>query len=167
MPGADIVYYETSKPTDITDAHALAYSAPVIDDCNDWTFVSGGVEAGKLFFEATRPLSTGDGQDWELLDDSATRNGHQIIAAWGDTEAIGYHGPTKRKADAVHFFKEPSDPLDAVKAIEGIQFADILHDDFDIPDDVITTYEYWCIDMAEKMGLSGDTAVHILVRIRN
>ena len=58
MKGADIVYYESSTPTVITDAYALDFVAPTRDENQDWTLLAVSSEAGWLTIEMTRALDT-------------------------------------------------------------------------------------------------------------
>ncbi len=58
MKGADIVYYQSSIPTGVTDAYALDFVAPTRDENQDWTLLSASSEAGWLTVEMTRALDT-------------------------------------------------------------------------------------------------------------
>lgn len=61
MKGADIFYFETETGV-VVDTYATAYAQPMVDDCQDWVFRSGGVQDGKLYLEVSREFDTGDTQ---------------------------------------------------------------------------------------------------------
>ena len=70
MPGADIVYYETSTKT-LTDAYALGFVAPVSDSCQSWALVAAETVGGKMRVEMSRPLTNEDPSDRNFVDDNA------------------------------------------------------------------------------------------------
>jgi hypothetical protein len=58
MKGADIVYYQSSAPSVITDAYALDFVTPTKDDNQDWILLTASSDGGWLTVEATRDLDT-------------------------------------------------------------------------------------------------------------
>jgi DOMON domain/Copper type II ascorbate-dependent monooxygenase, N-terminal domain len=105
MKGADIVIYESSKPDQLTDAHVLDERVPLVDDCQDWSLVHVQNENGFLIFEGKRLLNTTDGQDHVIINDSETMVAAQrIIAAWGDSDVMQYHGKTNRGRGSIRWY---------------------------------------------------------------
>jgi len=157
MKGADIVYFEAGSGN-LVDAHALEYSMPLADVCQDWVLLSGSKEGGKIIVEATRPLRTDDNEDWELADDSEFQQGHAFIAAWGDSETISYHGAKRTSGRIQLFGSAPVDRLALIRAADsGIVESDILHTDNPIPARP-TTYHEWCVDLQEAVGFDDAAA---------
>ena len=92
MMGADIVYYEVSS-NQVTDAFALDFVAPTPDFKQDWTLTSASNLNRVLTVEAFRLLYTMDPQDTKITNDSwPAIDGTRVIAAWGDSAYIEYHG---------------------------------------------------------------------------
>jgi hypothetical protein len=58
MKGADIVYYQSSSPSVLTDAYALDFVTPTRDDNQDWTLLNASNNGGWLTVEITRALDT-------------------------------------------------------------------------------------------------------------
>lgn len=58
MKGADIVYYQSSSPSVLTDAYALDFVTPTRDDNQDWTLLNASNNGGWLIVEITRALDT-------------------------------------------------------------------------------------------------------------
>jgi hypothetical protein len=58
MKGADIVYYQTSVPSVLTDAYALDFVTPSRDDNQDWTLLTASNNGGWLTVEIARALDT-------------------------------------------------------------------------------------------------------------
>ncbi|CBJ30301.1 conserved unknown protein [Ectocarpus siliculosus] len=157
MEGADIVYYEIATGN-VTDAHSLVAGAPVVDECTqDWTLLSADASSGGLVFEAERALDTGDAQDRVFEDDSldgalATR----LLAAWGDSESLGYHDVNFAKGEVVMFggseSADAAEPLVEVKASEDFSYFDVAPKNFTIPTER-TWYEETCIKASELPNL--------------
>jgi len=104
MQGADMVLFAANKPDELVDSYVLEERLPLTDCQSSWNLVSSQTNDGFLIFEATRLLDTGDAQDRAIIDDSnqavpATR----IIAAWGDSPQVSYHG-NNRVRGAVRWF---------------------------------------------------------------
>jgi len=103
MKGSDIVYFESGS-NKLVDAWADGHSAPKKDSCQDWILLAGGNKAGQTWFEAERPLDTGDAQDRIIRDDSGGAQPTRIIAAWGESMNIQFHGGSQRAFTTVRFF---------------------------------------------------------------
>ena len=58
MKGADIVYYQSSTPSVLTDAYALDFVTPTRDDNQDWTLLTASNNGGWLTVEIARALDT-------------------------------------------------------------------------------------------------------------
>ena len=58
MKGSDIVYYQSSAPSEITDAYALDFVTPTRDNNQDWTLLAASSDGGWLTVEVTRNLDT-------------------------------------------------------------------------------------------------------------
>lgn len=113
MKGADVVLFRTNDPNKIVDSYILDGREIFTDDCPNWKLVNSIVEnvvddeTGWIILEVERFLDTQDPQDREIVDDSfvmaaATR----LIAAWGDEEEVGYHGPNRANR-AIKLFQPP------------------------------------------------------------
>jgi hypothetical protein len=106
MLGSDMAFFVASRPTELVDAHVIETYLPEPDDCQqDWILVSSSLSYGEfLIFEATRKLDTGDPQDKAIIPDADPAiPQHRIIAAWGDSEEIAYHG-TNVARGSVRFY---------------------------------------------------------------
>ncbi|CAM9701321.1 unnamed protein product, partial [Choristocarpus tenellus] len=166
MAGSDIIYYETESGS-LTDSFATGNDSPTKDESTaDWTLMSSEEGADWLVFEAERLLITNDTQDWPLVNDTVEgASPTRVIAAWGDTSAISYHGLTNRVTGSVVFYGErspASDPLVDVKGESGVSYFDVAPVDFVIPNDT-TTYEETCLTQANLAALGvPSTAFHIV-----
>ena len=58
MKGADIVYYQSSAPSVVTDAYSLDFITPTRDEIQDWTLLTASNDGGWLTVEVTRALDT-------------------------------------------------------------------------------------------------------------
>lgn len=96
MLGADVVYWQSSQPDTLTDAHILEDRAtPLTDSCGqDWTLEQAETtQSGFIMWEGHRLINTQDAQDHDIVvDPSPGIPGHRVVAAWGDDSSIGYHG---------------------------------------------------------------------------
>ena len=104
MKGADIVYYEKAAIS-LTDAYVKETSAkPTKDTCQDWKLVAAETTGGKLIVEVSRKLVSDDiKQDRSITNDAAPLLPTPVIAAWGNDDAISFHGGNK-VGSAVRFF---------------------------------------------------------------
>jgi dopamine beta-monooxygenase len=170
MPGADMLIFEGSLKK-LYDAYSVAYERPKVDNQQDWTMLNSVTEEGLLLFEAERDLDTGDNMDRTFADDtSQLTSGTKLIAAWGETEEMHYHGPDDRLQAAVRFFADPtasSDKafFDSVMEAESEGSVTLHLDDFTVPDRGATRYEWKCVtvaDLVKEQGLPGDKPVHMI-----
>jgi Copper type II ascorbate-dependent monooxygenase, C-terminal domain/DOMON domain/Copper type II ascorbate-dependent monooxygenase, N-terminal domain len=107
MLGADMALFEAAKPDEIVDAFTDDTRFPQTDDCpSDWKLVSSEVdeEGGFIMIEFKRKLDTKDSQDRVIFHDESTLVApHRIIAAWGDSSEVAYHGLNVARG-AVRFY---------------------------------------------------------------
>eukprot|EP00545_Synedropsis_sp_CCMP1620_P011459 CAMPEP_0119009488 /NCGR_PEP_ID=MMETSP1176-20130426/4395_1 /TAXON_ID=265551 /ORGANISM="Synedropsis recta cf, Strain CCMP1620" /LENGTH=636 /DNA_ID=CAMNT_0006962011 /DNA_START=21 /DNA_END=1931 /DNA_ORIENTATION=- len=104
MKGSDMFIFQASGG-DLIDAYATALERPRVDQQQDWSLVRSIVADGLLIVEVTRLLDTGDSMDWPLTKDSQPfMPGTKIVAAWGDTEQMTYHGANQRLAAELRLF---------------------------------------------------------------
>ena len=152
MMGADIVYYEVSS-NQVTDAFALDFVAPIPDFKQDWTLTSASNLNRVLTVEAFRLLDTMDPQDTKITNDSwPAIDGTKVIAAWGDSAYIEYHGAANRVTGEVRFFSPPpADPLAAIKADPTVKSFEVVQLNFSIPASP-TTYAYRCAPLGSAWG---------------
>jgi len=119
------------------------------DDCQDWTLKETTTTDGWMIVEFSRLIDTKDNQDHSIKNDvdlwtPATR----IIAAWGDSDDISYHGQKKARG-SVRLFATHSNELSEMEAqIETLEdqsdeYFDFTEDNFTIPA-VDTHYEDVC-----------------------
>ena len=114
MQGADIVYYQSSAPTTVTDAYALEFAMPVSDISQDWTLLATSTDGGLLTVEVSRLIDTQDPQDLKLVDDSwPAIDGTRVIAAWGSSPYIMYHGTADRVTGQVRPPRQAAVPGDS------------------------------------------------------
>lgn len=169
MAGSDIVFFEASG-SQLVDAYGTGTARPKVDDQQDWTLLDSIVEDGLILFEAERKLDTGDTMDWPISDDSDLMfPGTKLIAAWGDTEEMHYHGPDNRLQATVRFFGDP-------KVDEEVTFKKQLRQDsegsivmkvkdFAVPAKKTTTYLQRCFtatQFVKEQRLSEDKPLHII-----
>ena len=103
MTGADIVTFEKATGK-LKDQHVLDVRFPIEDDCNNWVLLNSWSDGGFLIFEATRLLDTGDTQDRAIVNDGSLEvANHRVIAAWGDTPSVSYHGPNRARG-SIRFY---------------------------------------------------------------
>jgi Copper type II ascorbate-dependent monooxygenase, N-terminal domain/DOMON domain/Copper type II ascorbate-dependent monooxygenase, C-terminal domain len=107
MIGTDMVMFEASRPGELVDAYTSDERYPQVDDCaGNWEMVASNVDTGGEFimFETKRLLNTNDPQDKPIVNDSSSlMSPHRVIAAWGDTEEVGYHG-LNRARGSIRFY---------------------------------------------------------------
>jgi hypothetical protein len=169
MTGTDMVIFTAARPDELVDAYTGDERLPQTDDCeSDWTLVSSNVdlEGGFIMFETKRLLNTNDPQDKPIVDDSSTiASAHRVIAAWGDSDEVSYHGLNRaRGAVRFHGIGDEETTFNAAMAVaEGS--VDLLAGNFTIPAED-TTYQDFCfsrqdlidgglIDSEEKLNIIG------------
>ena len=121
------------------------------DDCQDWTLKDTTTTDGWMIVEFSRLIDTQDNQDLSIKNDvdlwtPATR----IIAAWGDSDDLSYHGQKKARG-SVRLFATHSNELSEMEAqLETLLnpqvsdgYFDFTEDNFTIPA-VDTHYEDVC-----------------------
>jgi hypothetical protein len=107
MQGADLVLFTAAEPDKLSDSYVLEERVPVKDDCQNWTLLNSKSEGGFLIFEATRLLNTGDPQDRIIMNDADFMiTPSRIIAAWGDTPTVSYHGKNRARGSVRWFGDE-------------------------------------------------------------
>ena len=163
MKGADILYYQSSAPTTVTDAYALDFVTPTPDISQDWTLLAASSDSGWLTVEASRALDTQDPQDLKIVDDSwPAIDGTRVIAAWGSSPSISYHGAANRVTGQVRFFTPgPTDPLSLVKADPTARNFSIIQQKFAIPVQP-TTYDHQCIKVSQLAPDAGGAKRHLV-----
>lgn len=121
MLGADMALFEAAKPNEIVDAYTNDMRFPQPDDCSsDWELLSSSVdeEGGFIMIELKRLLDTDDTQDKKIFNDASTLvSPHRVIAAWGDSPEVGYHG-LNRARGAIRFFGSGDDRASFDKAMD-------------------------------------------------
>lgn len=188
MKGADMMMF-TAKDKALVDAYSVEYERPTEDTCSDnnWQYVDSKIdtEGNFMIVEAYRNLTNDDPQDMNMFDDSdMSVPSHRLIAAWGNSDMVGYHGSNAVKQN-VRFFANhsssnsngpvtPSETMTTSDADSStkIAFTDIEPDmiiDFRAPNYTIpvgeTTYADFCytasnltahgVPMTEKSHLIG------------
>jgi hypothetical protein len=100
MLGTDMFVVEARNLSAIWDMHVLDERQPAIDECQNWELVSADVtDDGFFLVRVSRALDTGDPQDRKIQCDGDTSYYvSYAIAAWGDSEAYGYHGPSRARS---------------------------------------------------------------------
>ena len=128
MYGADIMMATVDDSTgagSVNDYHAFSQVAPIMDEQQDWTLVSGSQADGWTTVTATRALVTGDLQDWAL---SATSS-WTLLAAMGPSDSTtAMHAASSRTSYRVNLFR-PQDGLISlidtqVRTVPGVQSLD-------------------------------------------
>lgn len=148
MIGADMALFESST-LQLTDAHVVEErSFPIVDDCQDW-LLNDAIDANDwIIVEFSRKLDTGDDQDHAIKnDDNLWLAPTRLIAAWGHTGSISYHGQKKARK-AVRLFAssnedEASVLIDTLEAGSGGLSFELRENDYEIPADD-TTYHTVC-----------------------
>ena len=169
MRGADIVMY-SAESNDLVDSYVLDDLVnPLPDDCQSWTVVNSVSQDGFIIFEAYRLLDTGDTQDRIIIDDSNVLVAPtRVIAAWGDSLAPSYHGPTNRAKGSIRFmgtttFSDESEAFQKSIAAEADGNFTLLANGYMIPA-IETKYAYFCFsgDNLTAMGVPIDEDLHII-----
>lgn len=149
MEGADMVIYETSKPSQLTDAYNLKDKFPLEDDCNDWVFVDATETSdGFLVWQGRRKLDTDDTQDRAIRDDTNLETPpHRIIAAWGDGPSRSFHG-LHRARGSIRFFASNDDKTLFQQRMDLVAtgFFELTMNDHLIASDRKNSYVISCID---------------------
>lgn len=169
MPGSDVVLF-TMSDANLVDAHVGRDNGmPLTDLCQNWELLRSVSDGEFIIFEAERPLNTGDSQDRPILDDSSPSvPPHRIIAAWGDEDAVSYHGKNNRVRGAIRFHGESNGQLDrdifmSSMTVDSEGFFDVTAEDYPLPKDR-TKYIEPCFSHRhlKRLGLPKDNAIHVI-----
>ena len=169
MRGSDIVLFEAATNS-ITDAYAVEYTAPQAEnDSQDWTLLHSQVEDGFIIFEAERLLDTGDPMDRAIgFDGEFVIPPHRVIAAWGDTPTVSYHG-NNRVRSALRFYPahgksgREEDIFAGEMANEAEGYIDLIMPSHPISQDE-TEYVDLCFSHKDliDLGMPVDVPLHII-----
>ncbi|KAL3942336.1 MAG: hypothetical protein SGARI_000303 [Bacillariaceae sp.] len=160
MLGSDIALFETQDPTTVRDTYVLeSFAPPLTDDCQSWTLLDVQQENGWLIVEMSRPLDTKDQQDHVVVDDSSIEFAPtRLIAAWGETPSVSYHGFNVGKMSTKLFPKEteeqqteveveievvPAATFEKIMEEQADGYFEITSSNYTIPA-TETTYHYVC-----------------------
>jgi hypothetical protein len=91
----DVVGVHSAGTLSNFDAKLIGYAAPVADVLQNWTITSNQVVSGVRTIVATRPLDTGDANDYTFSAEEGTLS---LIWARGSSNSFsyGYHGSSNR-----------------------------------------------------------------------
>ena len=94
-PETDVVGVHSAGTLSNFDAKLIGYAAPVADALQNWTITSNQVVSGVRTIVATRPLDTGDANDYTFSAEEGTLS---LIWARGSSNSFsyGYHGSSNR-----------------------------------------------------------------------
>jgi hypothetical protein len=111
-------------------------------------------------FETKRPLNTNDPQDKPIVNDASMLiPGHRVIAAWGDSEEIGYHG-LQRARGTIRFYGNGDEDATFKAAMDNAAkgYIEIKSENFVIPN-VDTAYIDFCFSREDliNQGLPNTT----------
>jgi Copper type II ascorbate-dependent monooxygenase, N-terminal domain/DOMON domain/Copper type II ascorbate-dependent monooxygenase, C-terminal domain len=172
MKGADMLIFETENKV-LYDSYVLEdiSRGPIRDDCQNWILkdstVSSDSTSDIIIFEAQRDLDTQDSFDRALIDDSdllvtATR----VIAAWGESSTVSYHGQNVARTSVRFFANTTSDNLDDFEKLMASQSEGsfvLRATNFSIPE-TETFYAHFCFTYNDlvAMGVPKDADLHIV-----
>ncbi len=94
-PETDVVGVHSAGTLSNFDAKLIGYAAPLADALQNWTITSDQVVSGVRTIVATRPLDTGDANDYTFLAEEGSLS---LIWARGSSNSFtyGYHGGSNR-----------------------------------------------------------------------
>ena len=181
MKGADMFLY-TVHDAALVDAYSTNYSKPLEDMCQDWKLEGSYFNEldGFLLVEVSRTLKTQDQQDIDIYDDSGvSMPGHRLIAAWGDSTNVSYHGenvgmkvvilfssttpemsPSKTR---LHENESDGTKKRQPKSIVNEFYIELRASNFTIPTNT-TTYAQICFEADEllELGLNLTSEIHMI-----
>ena len=98
----DVVAVNSAGTLSSFDAKLIGYAAPVADPLQNWTITSNQVVSGVRTIVATRPLDTGDANDYTFSAEEGTLS---LIWARGSSNSFtyGYHGDSNRGVENATF----------------------------------------------------------------
>ena len=161
MFGADVVSFTTANPTKLVDGYILDDRQVRIDESQDWTLINAVVQDGWIIVEAKRPIDTQDTQDNIIKNDKELWGApSRVIAAWGDSESLSYHGDN-RASSSVRIFADASSSNSESEALLDLfaensdGYFDVVQENYEIPADE-TKYYYLCKTYDELKEQFGD-----------
>ncbi|CAJ1960438.1 unnamed protein product [Cylindrotheca closterium] len=162
MLGSDVVYYETANPDELVDSYIMeARAAPLKDDCQSWNLIAKTItDDGWMILEVNRKLDTGDTQDHTIkIDAGGFVAPTRLIAAWGDTPTVSFHG-TNAARNSVRLFADGSvsvkDALLTQLNSTTVGIFDVRESNYEIPGQD-TTYHEVCrtaADILQEIGVT-------------
>jgi hypothetical protein len=101
-PETDVVGVHSAGALTNFDAKLIGYAAPLADALQNWTITSDQVVSGVRTIVATRPLDTGDANDYTFLAEEGSLS---LIWARGSSNSFtyGYHGGSNRGVENATF----------------------------------------------------------------
>ncbi|KAL9180016.1 hypothetical protein ACHAXT_007986 [Thalassiosira profunda] len=155
MTGSDVALFEAATPSELVDAHVVeSKSVPLTDDCQDWSLNNAVSEDGWTIVEMSRLLDTGDNQDHSIKrDENLWDPPTRIIAAWGDSDTVAYHGGSKARG-SVRLYANHADELTEMEALlevleeQSDSYFEVREDQFEIPQKE-THYQEVCKTVTE------------------
>eukprot|EP00546_Thalassionema_frauenfeldii_P011335 CAMPEP_0178917658 /NCGR_PEP_ID=MMETSP0786-20121207/13369_1 /TAXON_ID=186022 /ORGANISM="Thalassionema frauenfeldii, Strain CCMP 1798" /LENGTH=601 /DNA_ID=CAMNT_0020591233 /DNA_START=44 /DNA_END=1849 /DNA_ORIENTATION=+ len=175
MKGADMVIFEAATK-ELNDYYSMDYVRPELDDCpSDWTMTRSVVTDSFIAFEASRLIDTKDDQDIRIRDDSGVYISPTIvIAAWGDSPNLAFHGKNRAVRSALRFYQQ-ANPIDVSRSdvVEsGKSNQDILTesadesvkftvDNFTVPLKT-SHYKLKCVNIADLPGISQNETINVI-----
>jgi hypothetical protein len=101
--------------------------------------ISSATESGWIILEMKRALDTGDAQDHKISNDrDSWVASTKLIAAWGDSSSVGYHGLNRARV-AVRLFDDSDSNMSSSQKLESSLVAetdgyfDVREDNHNIP----------------------------------
>ena len=174
MKGSDMVIFETAT-NDIFDAHVLDnfYAGPIRDNCQNWKLTSSTVDenGGFIIFEVTRLLDTGDSFDRAIVDDSDVFvPPHRVIAAWGDTETMSYHGLDNRVRSSIRLHPRQGGSDESETAAFQKSMGEESEGNFELRavdyavKPIVTEYVNFCFTNTDlvRLGMPANADLHVV-----
>lgn len=159
MTGSDMLIFEAADPDTVKDAYVKEERYPLFDDCQSWDFVSSSVDTEFLIVEVRREIDTLDNQDKLIHKDADLRTAPQrIIAAWGDSPNMGYHG-AKNARSTIRWYgqgEDESSKFHTMMEDQTVGSFRINIENYKVPPD-LTTYRSFCVTVDELKEHNADT----------
>jgi dopamine beta-monooxygenase len=167
MTGADMVLVEASDLSVAKDAYVQDERFPQEDDCQDWKLVDAAMDDGFFLVKLRRKLDTGDNQDHAIRNDADLGVPvSRVIAAWGESETVSYHGPDNNARGSIRWYS-PGTLEEEVFALQMSNQSDghfrIGPKNYTIPA-IDTMYSYFCFNTEdlEALGVNMTEGVTII-----
>jgi hypothetical protein len=167
MTGSDMVLVEAADLTVAKDAYVKDERYPQEDDCQDWKMINATVDDGFLMVQLRRKLDTGDTQDHAIRQDADIGVPvSRVIAAWGDSETVSYHGPDDNARGALRWRGQGTLEQEVFEQQMSEQASGTFRlgpKNYSIPV-VDTMYAYFCFSSQdlEAMGVNMTSGVTII-----